>query len=257
MNVFDTHAHLDDPRFDEDREALIAALPAEGVVRCLTVGASMETSANAVALARRWPHLWAAVGVHPHEAAALTEEQMDTLRRWAGEERVVAIGEIGLDYHYDLQPRDVQRACLDQQFALAREVGLPVIYHMREAWGDFLPWLAAAPRHTGVMHCYSGSVETAKVCLDAGLYVSLAGTATFKNARNLQEVARYVPADRLLVETDCPYLSPEPVRGRRNEPKHVLHTARAVAALRGVDPDDLARQTLENGCRLFGVPLPD
>ena len=256
MKVFDTHAHLDDSRFDEDREALIAALPGEGVVRCMTIGASMETSANAVALANRWPHLWAAVGVHPHEAALLCDEQMDTLRSWAGEDRVVAIGEIGLDYHYDLQPRETQRACLDQQFTLAREVSLPVIYHIREAWGDFLPWLKAAPRHPGVMHCYSGSVETAKLCLDAGLYLSLAGTVTFKNARNLQEVARYVPADRLLIETDCPYLTPEPLRGRRNEPKHVLHTARAVAALCGEDPEAFAWRALENGCRLFGIPLP-
>ncbi len=252
LRLFDTHAHLDDEAFDADREEVIAALRASGVALCLCAAADMGSSERAVALAQAHPMLLASVGVHPHAAHDLPDSELTTLRTWAAHPRVVAIGEIGLDYHYDFQPRDAQMRCFRQQIELARQAGLPAIYHIREAWGDTLP-LVRQGLAPGVMHCFSGSVETARECLDHGLYISLAGPVTFKNARNLHEVARYVPADRLLIETDSPYLSPEPVRGRRNQPAHVRHTAAAVAALRGVPVEELAHTCLENGCRLFGI----
>lgn len=252
LRLFDTHAHLDDEAFDTDRVQVIDDLAGHGVALCLCAAADMESSARAVALAQDHSFLVASVGVHPHSAHDLSAEELAQIAAWTAHPKVVAIGEIGLDYHYDFQPRDVQMRCFEQQLALARQTGRPAIYHIREAWGDTLPLVrrGIAP---GVMHCFSGSVEVARECLDHGLYISLAGPITFKNAHNLHEVARYVPADRLLVETDSPYLSPEPVRGRRNEPAHVRHTAAAVAALRGVSTEELAQTCFDNGCRLFGI----
>ena len=252
MRLFDTHAHLDSEQFDADRDTLIPELPGKGVALCLTVGCEAASSACAIALAEKYPHVVASVGVHCHVAEVLSPEQLEQMERWTAHNRVVAIGEIGLDYHYDFRPRDVQMACFNQQLDVARRTARPVMYHIREAWGDFMPMLRAG-LPLGVMHCFSGSVETARECLNKGLYLSLAGPVTFKNARNLHEVAKYVPLDRLLVETDCPYLSPEPVRGRRNEPANVRHTAAAIAALRGMDVNEFAEAAFLNGCRLFGI----
>lgn len=249
---FDTHAHLDDPRFDADREELLAALPREGVALCLTVGSTVESSARAVALAGQYPYLYAAVGLHPHEAGDWNAGVQEALVALARQPRVVAWGEIGLDYHYDHAPRSAQQAALVQQMALAREAGLPVILHVREAWEDFLPLLRGRSV-AGVVHCWSGGLAEARACLDAGLYISFAGQVTFKKAADIHAVARYVPAERLLVETDSPYLAPEPVRGRRNDPRNVRHILSALAVLRGEDPEDLMRRTLLNGCRLFSI----
>ncbi len=253
MRLFDTHAHLDDDSFDSDRDQLIPALPDEGVELVLSAAADMGSSAAAIALAERYPHVVASIGIHPHVAEDISDADLAQLTNWAAHPRVVAVGEIGLDYHYDFRPRDVQMACFRQQLELVRRVNLPVMYHIREAWGDFMPMVQCGEIPMGVMHCFSGSVEIAKECLKAGLYISLAGPVTFKNARNLHEVAQYVPLDRLLVETDCPYLSPEPMRGKRNEPKHVRYTAGAIARLRGMDPEEFAEAAFQNACRLFRV----
>ena len=254
MRLFDTHVHLDDERFDEDREALIAALPGQGVVRCVTIGADMASSAAAVALARRYPgQLKAAVGVHPHEAAALDEKALGQLKDWLGGEEVVALGEIGLDYYYDNHPRTLQIEAMLRQWALADAMKKPIVFHVRDAWGDFLHKVKKRPG-PHVMHCYTGSRESAQICLDAGLMIAFGGAVTFKNARKLLETAAYVPTDRLLAETDCPYLSPEPFRGRRNEPARVAWVVKKLAELRGVPEEELAEQCYENACRVFGWP---
>jgi TatD DNase family protein len=252
MRLFDTHAHLDDDSFHGERDGLIQSLPESGVALCLAAAADMESSAAAIALAERFPHVLASIGVHPHVAEDINEKDLAQLSAWAAHPRVVAVGEIGLDYHYDFRPRDVQMGCFEQQLDLVRKTGLPAMYHIREAWGDFMPMVQRGIPF-GVMHCYSGSVETAKECLKAGLYISLAGPVTFKNARNLHEVARSVPLDRLVVETDSPYLAPEPVRGKRNDPRNVRHTAAAIAALRGMQAEAFAEAAFQNACRLFSV----
>lgn len=252
MRLFDTHAHLDDDSFDADREQLIPSLPGEGIALVLAAAADMESSAAAIALAERFPNVLASIGVHPHVAKDIPEDEMKRLEAWASHRRVVAVGEIGLDYHYDFRPRDVQTRCFAAQLELIRRVRLPAMYHIREAWGDFLPMVKRGVSF-GVMHCFSGSVETARECLNAGLYISLAGPVTFKNARNLHEVARFVPIDRIVVETDSPYLSPEPVRGKRNDPRNVAYTAIALAALRGMGEEEFAEAAYQNACRLFSV----
>jgi TatD DNase family protein len=261
MRLFDTHAHLDDERFDCDREKLITSLPREGVALVLAASTGLESSAASLALAEKHPNVLAAIGVHPHAAKDIPEDEIQQYEAWASRPRVVAIGEIGLDYHYDFRPRDVQMRCLLQQMELANRVRLPAQYHVREAWGDFLPMVKKGVPF-GVMHCFSGSVESARECLSAGLYISLAGPVTFKNARSLQEVARYVPLDRLVVETDSPDLSPEPLRGKRNDPRNVKYTAAAIASLRGMKEEEFYEAAFQNACRLFSVdenaltPLP-
>jgi TatD DNase family protein len=253
MRLFDTHAHLDDERFDEDRDELVASFPGAGVALVLAAAADAESSARGIALAEKYPHVLAAIGVHPHVAKDIPDEEMKRFDAWSRHPRVVAVGEIGLDYHYDFRPRDVQMRCFLQQLELARRSGLPAQYHLREAWGDFLPMARRGDIPFGVMHCFSGSVESARECLDAGLYISLAGPVTFKNARNLHEVARYVPLDRLVVETDSPDLSPEPLRGRRNDPRNVKYTAAAIAELRGIKEEEFFEAAFQNACRLFSV----
>jgi TatD DNase family protein len=252
--LFDTHAHLTDERFADDIDDVLARMAAAPVTRAVLVCDGTEDPAAAFALAGAHENFHVAVGVHPHDASKYDEAFLSAaLRR----EKVVALGEIGLDYHYDLSPRGAQRDVFDAQLALAYERGLPVILHVREAHGDATELLTARHRAgrlgAGVMHCYTGSVESAKTYLDMGLYISLSGAVTFKNAPKLQEVARFVPGDRLLVETDCPYMSPVPMRGQRNEPAFVRYTAEAVAALRGESFDEFARRATENGKRLFAV----
>lgn len=256
--LFDTHAHLDDERFTYDggQEALIASLPAAGVRLCTCVGSDMRTSAQVVELARRYAFLYAAVGVHPHEAKDFHEEDVAALTRYLTQEpKVRALGEIGLDYYYDHSARDVQRAVFARQLDLAYALGVPACLHVRDAHGDTLDILRAARGRLPVfvLHCCSASLESARIYLDLGGYISFAGPVTFKKAANLQQVARFVPDDRLLIETDSPYLAPEPVRGRRNDPRNVAHIARCLAGLRGVTPEALARLTFENGLRFYRI----
>jgi len=253
--LFDTHCHLDDPRFDEDREALIGGLPAEGIDACLTCGSDLATSRAAIALAERYPFVYAAAGIHPHEAAKAGPEVMETLGQLLQHPKVVALGEIGLDFHYDFSPRPVQREILLNQLALAREKKKPVVLHVREAQGEMLSLLGdlAGRLPAGVLHSYSGSAESARQYLQMGFYISFSGTITFKNAENVRRAALAVPLDRLLIETDCPYLAPVPHRGKRNNPALVRHVCAQLAALFEMLPEEMARITRENARRLFGL----
>ena len=256
MNLFDSHCHLESENFQNDLPQVMQRMAQAGVRRCVLAGSDLETSRRIVTLARKHEGVYGAVGVHPHEAKTWTDETEAELEQMLAQPRVVAVGEIGLDYFYDLSPREKQREVLIRQLALARRLNVPAVFHVRDAHGDMLELLRQRRGElpAGVMHCYSGSVESAKEYLDLGFYLSFAGPVTFKNAHKLQEAARFCPADRLLVETDSPYLAPEPVRGRRNDPRNVAHVARRVAELRGTDYEALCALTRRNGMRLFGIP---
>lgn len=255
MGLFDTHAHPTDGRFDSDREQVLSRMRGTGML-CMCVGADMESSAQSVALARENEGIYAAVGVHPHDAKTFTQADVPQLTAWLTQEpKVKALGEIGLDYYYDLSPRDVQRDVFARQLDLAYDLGKPVILHVRDAHGDTLDVLRAQAGRLPhcVLHCCSASWESAKVYLNLGCMISFAGPVTFKRSVHLQEVARNVPLDRLMIETDSPYLAPEPVRGRRNEPANVSHICRFVASLRDMDAQALCDVTRENGKRFYGI----
>ena len=253
--LFDTHAHPTDNRFDEDRAEVLARMR-EGSMLCMCVGADMASSAASVALANAHEGIYAAVGVHPHDAKTFTEDDVPVLTRWLTQEpKVRALGEIGLDYYYDLSPRDVQKEVFARQLELAYALGRPVILHIRDAHGDTIDLLRAHrdALPACVVHCCSASWESAKIYLSLGCMISFAGPVTFKRSVNLQEVARNVPLDRLMIETDSPYLAPEPVRGRRNDPCNVAHICRFIAALRGMDAQTLCDVTRKNGKRFYGI----
>ena len=249
--IFDTHAHYDDEQFDMDRRELLLSMGSEGVGTIVNVSASYDSCEKVTAMAREYPFLYAAVGIHPDEVGTLNEESFARMRKLFRQDKVVAVGEIGLDYYYDAHPRSRQMEAMDRQWTLARRLGKPVIFHVREAWGDFLPWLRSHPGD-GVMHCFTGSRESARECLDAGLMIAFGGAVTFKNANKLLEAAAYVPEDRLLLETDCPYLSPVPYRGKRNEPARVALVAECLAKLRGIAAEALAEACFANACQVFG-----
>jgi len=253
MQLFDTHGHLSDEAFKEDQQQVIEQMLEAGVSLTLDVGCDLASSRSAAALSRKYPFIYFSAGIHPHAADEADGSGLEEIALLLGDEKAVALGEIGLDYHYLTHEKTVQMAAFCAQLELAKMAEKPVILHIREAWGDFLPMLKgwSVP---GVAHCFSGSVESARACLDAGLYISFSGSVTYKNAVGLKEVAKYVPQDRLLVETDCPYLAPVPMRGKRNVPAYVEHTCRHVALLREMEPEELAEITLNNGCRLFGIP---
>jgi len=253
MRLFDTHAHLLSERFDADREALISELPLRGLAGCIEVGTDIEFSDRAQRLAEQTDYIWAAVGVHPHDSADAPEDYIERLTEIAARPKVVAIGEIGLDYHYDFSPRDVQRRVFGRQLELARRLNLPVVIHMREATQDTLAMLREHEGIKGVMHCFSGSAETAEICVGMGLHVAFTGSVTFKNARKVVEAAAAVPLERLMAETDCPYLSPEPVRGRRNEPSNVRYVLEKLAEIKGVAADEMAEINIRNARELFGI----
>ena len=274
MRLFDTHCHIADPRFDGDREAVIQRMREAGVARALVVADPREpiwdgpedaggrqigvgNEEKVFGLVAAHDFLCGAIGVHPHNASGWDAEAEATVRAYLERPECRLLGEIGLDYHYDLSPRDVQREVFDVQLDMARDRGIPVQLHIREAHGDCLDMLRARAKAgrmpAGIMHCYTGSWESAKVYLDLGLYITLSGAVTFKNAPKLAEVARNVPADRLLIETDCPYMAPVPLRGQRNEPAFLAHTFARVAQLRGVGPEELARRLWENSNRIMGM----
>lgn len=261
MRLFDTHGHLADAAFDPDRAAVLERMRAAGVRRAVVVGDPCDdppSAEAALALAEAHDFLYAAVGVHPHNASGYGDAVEARLLSWMARPKCRLWGEIGLDYHYDLSPRAVQREVFARQLDLAYAQGKPVQLHIREAHGDCMDLLkrqaAAGRMPAGIMHCYTGSWEAAKRYLDWGLYISLSGAVTFKNAPKLAEVARGVPADRLLIETDCPYMAPVPLRGRRNEPAFTVHTFEKVAQLRQAPPEALARQLWENACRALDLP---
>lgn len=253
--IFDSHAHYDDSAFDDDRDALLAAFPDRGVCGVINAGSSVASSRAGIALAEQYPHVWAAAGIHPEEAGTAGLDDLDALRTLCGHPRVVAVGEIGLDYHYeDACPRQTQRDWFRRQLELAAQLGLPVIVHDREAHEDTLACLREYPV-TGVLHCYSGSVEMLREVLALGFSIGLGGAVTFQKARRPVEAAAAVPADRLLLETDAPYMAPVPCRGQRCDSTLIRHTAERIAAVRGVPVDDLLRQTRENAQRLFRLPI--
>jgi len=255
MKLFDAHCHLESDRFRDDLPQVMERMAQNGVERCILAGSDMETSRAIVTLTRKHENVFGVVGVHPHEAKGWKDEDAQEIEAMLAEARIVGIGEIGLDYFYDFSPRDVQREVLGKQLLLARRLGVPAVFHVRDAHGDMLDVLRAhrGELPAGVLHCYSGSVESAREYLDMGFYLSFAGPVTFKNAHKLQEAARYCPDDRILVETDSPYLAPVPMRGKRNEPAFVRYVAEVVAALRGVETEALAEQAARNTCRLFGI----
>ncbi len=258
----DSHCHLDPEAFDGDDgvDAAVARARAAGMVAMVTIGSGYgeRSAVHAVALAERHPDVWATVGLHPHDARAWSPELAAALRAHAAHPRVVALGEMGLDFHYDLSPRDDQRRALREQVRLALELGLPIVIHDRESDGETLAILDEEGAFAGagvLYHCFGGDRDEAARIVERGGHVSISGIVTFKKADELREVARALPGDRLLVETDSPFLAPVPWRGHRNEPAHMVHTVRAVAALRGEDPEALARRTAANAARFFGLPL--
>jgi TatD DNase family protein len=254
MPLFDTHAHLHFPDLVADLDAVLERARAAGVTGMVTIGTDRETNPAAVALAERLTGVHATVGIHPHDAGEATEADFEAMERLARESpKVVALGEMGLDFFRDLSPRDVQERVFRRQLEMARRLNKPVVIHCRDAHPETLAILAAERVGDvgGVMHCFSADVEVAKRCLDLGLSISLAGPVTYKNARALPEVARFVPADRLVLETDCPFLPPHPHRGQRNEPAWVAIIAARVAELRGMAPEALGETTTENALRLF------
>lgn len=250
---FDTHTHLDDEKFDQDRELVIENLKKEGVSLAVNVGADLTSSKNSVALAEQYDFIYAAVGVHPNEVGEMQDEDLETLADMAKHEKVVAVGEIGLDYHYDEPGRDMQKLWFEKQLRLAQTLNMPFIVHDRDAHQDTLELLKKVGYYNGVMHCFSGSCEMAKILLDLGFYISIAGQVTFKNAPKVKEVAKMVPADRLFIETDSPYLTPEPHRGERNNSANVKFTCAKIAELKGISAEELAKVTLENGKKFYGI----
>ena len=256
MELIDSHAHLDGEKFEDDRAAVIERALAAGVVKIITMGDSLESSARSAALAERFDPVYAAVGIHPEEAQPMTAATDDQLAAWAAQEKVVAIGEIGLDYYWekDEEKRALQRAIFVRQLDLARQLRLPVCIHDREAHGDMLKILKTEGRGLrGVLHCYSGSWEMAAELLKGDWYFGIDGPLTYKNAAKLPEIVQRLPAERILVETDSPYLSPMPFRGKRNEPAHVLYVAKKAAELRGESLEAFARATRENTRDLYGI----
>ena len=250
-NIFDAHAHYDDKWFDDDRSALLSSLPQNGVSYVVNAAVDLETAETAISYAETYPHVYACAGIHPENLEGLPENYLERLTELLKHPRVLALGEIGLDYHWDI-PRDVQNRVFEEQLLLARELDVPVVIHDREAHGDVMA-LVRKYQPKGLMHCYSGSVEMLKEVLKLGMSISLGGTVTFKNARVPVEVAAAVPLDRLLLETDAPYLSPVPYRGKRNDSTNIAYTAARIAEIRGMDAQELIDLTTENAKRLYGI----
>lgn len=254
--LIDSHAHLNNERFDDDREEVIGRC-GEQLTALLNVGYDLASSQSSLELAEAYPFIYASVGIHPHDAQEAATDYLEQLKKMAEHPKVVAIGEIGLDYYYDLSPREVQQNVFREQLRLAKELNLPFIIHNRDAHADIMNILKQEAPYPmgGVMHCFSASWEVAQECLKLGLYISFAGPVTFANAGKLKEIAGKIPLERLLVETDCPYLTPVPHRGKRNEPAYVRFVAEHVAGLRGLAVEELANTTAQNAIRLFRLPI--
>lgn len=255
MQLIDSHAHLDDAKFDADREAVLQRAAESGVARIVNIGADMPSSERSVALAARCDAVYAAVGVHPHDAKTVRPGDYEQLADWLAQPKVVALGEVGLDYYYDLSPREAQRDVFVRQLDVARQMHVPVVIHNRDAHGDTMDILRREGKGlTGVVHCFSGSWEMAQELLKMGWYLGVDGPVTYKNAAKLPEIMAKAPLERILVETDSPYLAPVPLRGKRNEPANVRYVAAHVAKLRQMDEDAFAAATAANTCALFGLP---
>ncbi len=256
MRLFDTHAHYDSGAFNADRMETLASMPERGVELILNPGCELDSSRTAVELAERFPFVYAAVGVHPSDCGDWNDEYLPALQALAARPKVRAIGEIGLDYYWkDNPPRELQQEVFRRQMELARSLSLPVIIHDREAHQDCLSIVREYPEVRGVYHCYSGSLEDAKTLVKLGWMLSFTGVITYKNARKSHEVIRWLPMDRIMIETDSPYLTPEPFRGKRNDSGYVYRVAETVAEIKGMTPEEAARITLENGKRFFHIDV--
>lgn len=255
--IVDSHAHYDDEQFDPDRAEVLERVRQQGVVRVVNPSSNLQSARKCLAMAEEFAFVYTAVGIHPHDASQFSQEALDTLRQLAKTPKVVAIGEVGLDYHYDLSPRPVQKECLAAHIRLARELKLPLILHDRESHQDVLEILRAekAEEAGGVFHCFTGSVEMAREVLQMGFYIALGGAVTFKNAQKPVEVAKYVPNDRLLIETDSPYMTPVPFRGKRNDSGYLTFIIDRLASIRGTSPGQITVQTAMNADRLFQLGL--
>ena len=254
INIFDSHAHYDSEAFNDDRKELLSALPEQGVCGIINCGSDMASSLSCLELADEFSFIYAACGVHPHEAEGCKQGYLPVLKKLCMEEKCVAVGEIGLDYHYDFSPREIQKTVFEQQLVLAKELDLPVIIHDREAHEDTMTLLKRY-KPKGVVHCFSGSAEMAKEIIKLGMYIGLGGAVTFKNARKPREVAEIVPEDKLLIETDCPYMTPVPHRGKRCDSSYIPFTAEVLAEIRGVSAQDILDLTKKNANTLFGLEL--
>lgn len=254
--IFDTHAHYDDEAFSGDREELLNSLAHGGIEAVVNVGASIQSTKNTLELVKKYPFVYGAAGVHPSETGELNEDLLGWLRHVAGEDKIVAIGEIGLDYYWDEPAREIQKIWFERQLELAAEVKLPVIIHSRDAAQDTFDMMkdGRAGEIGGVIHCFSYGVEMAREFLNLGFYLGIGGVLTFKNGKKLREVVAYMPMDRLLLETDCPYLSPEPNRGKRNSSLNLTYVVDAVSAIKGISRDEVIAVTRDNAYQMYRLP---
>jgi len=250
---FDTHAHYDDRRFNEDRDELLSSMQEAGVTLILNSASSLKSAKFSLKLADKYPFIYASIGVHPHDSKSMTDETVFELEKLLSHPKAMAVGEMGLDFHYDFSPRDVQKKRFREQLELARRVKKPVIIHERESLRDTLDTISDYKDLTGVFHCFSGSWETAKTILDMGWYLSFTGVVTFRNARRALEVLEKMPADRIMLETDAPYLAPDPMRGKRNSSLYLPYIAEKIAEVRGITTEEVAALTMENGLSFFGI----
>ena len=252
--LFDTHAHMDDRAFDEDRQALLTSFPDQGIALVMNPGCSLESSRNVDKLTKEYDFLYGAVGSHPDVADEVGEAVLEEYRTICKQNpKIKAIGEIGLDYHYEDIPREIQQKAFRMQMALAQELDMPVIVHEREAHNDGMCIVKEFPKVKGVFHCYSGSAEMARQLVNMGWYIGFTGVLTFKNARKAVETAASVPLDRIVLETDCPFMAPEPFRGKRNHPGYLYRMAERLAEIRGISVEEVCRVTTENGKRLYRI----
>lgn len=251
--IFDTHAHYDDRAFDEDRESLLNSMNEGGIGRIVNISSDFASIAKTIDLTKQYDFIYGAVGIHPSDCGELEKEQIEYIREMSRNDKILAIGEIGLDYYWDDVPRDVQKWWFEAQMEVAREEKLPVVIHSRDAAKDTVDMMKAlhAEEIGGVVHCYSYSVELAKIFLDMGFYIGIGGVVTFKNAKKLKEVASYVPLDRIVLETDCPYLSPVPNRGKRNSSLNLPYVVKEIAAIKGISEEELIKATYKNACNLY------
>lgn len=257
MKIFETHAHYDDTAFSEDRDILLQQMHREGIEYIVNIGCSMETSRGITKLVRQYDFLYGTVGVHPEDAGSLTEPDMEELEELSRQEKILAIGEIGLDYHYDEPPRDIQKQWFVRQLDLAKRRQLPVVIHSRDAAKDTLDIMKAehAGKTNGVIHCFSYGIEMAREYLNMGYYIGIGGVVTFKNGRKLKEVAEYVPLDSIVLETDAPYLAPVPFRGKRNCSLYLKYVAEELAQLKGISAEEVCAVTFENAKRLYNFSV--
>ena len=259
QNIFDSHAHYDDPRFDDDRDTLLSSMASNGVRTIMNVGNTTSANVAGIELAKKYPFVYCSIGIHPDQSAEIaaqnSRDYLDVIAQQLSYEKAMALGEIGLDYYYDDDaPRDIQKKIFEEQLALAKDLDVPVIIHNRDAHQDTLVLLKKY-RPKGIMHCFSSSAEVAKEVVRLGMYIGFTGVITFKNARRAVEAAAEIPLDRLLVETDCPYMAPEPYRGKRCDSTMLPRMVEKLAQIKGIDPQQLADQTFQNACAVYNIPL--